>query len=219
MLSLNKWEHGHEIGTCQFNPMTSRHVSILTGAGTWGWKYLTRDGSECGGGHRLACPVVTGHPLDTSTFLTGSWAKSDLLYPIGGKKAPLQIWVECHELVSLFGLSTTNWHWPVAASVVSDSVRPHRRQPTRLPCPWDSPGENTGGGCHFLLQCMKVKSESEVAQLSPTLHDPMDYSRPGSSIHGIFQARVLEGGAITFSVALAYQLKIGPCWEHLPATV
>ena len=115
MLSLNKWEHGHEIGTCQFNPMTSHHVSILTGAGTWGWKYLTRDGSECGGGHRLACPVVTGHPLNTSTFLTGSWAKSDLLYPIGGKKAPLQIWVECHELVSLFGLSTTNWHLPVAA--------------------------------------------------------------------------------------------------------
>ena len=81
------------------------------------------------------------------------------------------------------------------ASVVSDSVRPHRRQPTRPRRPWDSPGKNTGVGCHFLLQCMKVKSESEVAQLCPTLSDPMDFSLPGSSIHGIFQASVLEWGA------------------------
>ena len=85
------------------------------------------------------------------------------------------------------------------ASVVSDSVRPHRRQPTRRCHPWHSPGKNTGVGCHFLLQCMKVKSESEVAQLSPTLRDPMDCSLPGSSVHGIFQARVLEWGAIAFS--------------------
>ena len=82
---------------------------------------------------------------------------------------------------------------------MSDSVRPHRRQPTRLPHPWDSPGKNTGVGCHFLLQCMKVKSESEVAQSCPTPSDPMDCSLPGSSIHGIFQARVLEWGAIAFS--------------------
>ena len=82
---------------------------------------------------------------------------------------------------------------------MSDSVRPHRRQPTRLPHPWDSPGKNAGGGCHFLLQCMKVKSESEVAQSCPTLRDSMDYSLPGSSVHGIFQARVLEWGAIAFS--------------------
>ena len=73
---------------------------------------------------------------------------------------------------------------------------PIRRQPTRLPCPWDSPGKNTGVGCHFLLQCMKVKSESEVAQSCPTLSDPMDGSLPGSSAHGIFQARVLKWGAI-----------------------
>ena len=85
------------------------------------------------------------------------------------------------------------------ASVVSNSVRPHRRQPARLICPWDSPGNNTGLGCHFLLQCMKVKSESEVAQSCPTLSDPMDWSLPGSSVHGIFQARVLEWGAIAFS--------------------
>ena len=87
-----------------------------------------------------------------------------------------------------------------AASVVSDSVRPHRRQPTRLPCPWDSPGKNTGVGCHFLLQCMKMKSESEVAQSCPTISNPMDCSPPGSSVHRIFQARVLEWGAIAFSM-------------------
>ena len=78
-------------------------------------------------------------------------------------------------------------------------MRPHRWQPTRLPHPWDSPGKNTGVGCHFLLQCMKVKSESEVAQSGPTLSDPMNCSRPGFSIPGVFQARVLEWGAITFS--------------------
>ena len=86
------------------------------------------------------------------------------------------------------------------ASVMSDSVRPHRRQPTRLPCPWDSPGKNTGVGCHFLLQSMKVKNESQVAQSCPTLCDTMDCRLPGSSVHGIFQARVLEWGAIAFSV-------------------
>ena len=92
------------------------------------------------------------------------------------------------------------------ASVVSDSVWPHRRQPTRLRSPWHSPGKNTGVGCHFLLQCMRVKSESEVAQSCPTPSDPMDHSLPGSSIHGIFQARVLEWGAIAFSVQRNYQI-------------
>jgi len=82
---------------------------------------------------------------------------------------------------------------------VSNLVRPHRWQPTRLPRPWDSQGKNTGVGCHCLLQCMKVKSESEVAQSCPTLRKPVDCSLPGSSIHGIFQARVLEWGAIAFS--------------------
>ena len=126
---------------------------------------------------------------------------------------------------------------------MSDSVQPQRRPPTRLLCPWDSLSKNTGVGCHFLLQCMKVKSQSEVTQSCPTLSDPMDCSPPGSSVHpgkstgagchcllqcmkvksqsevaqlcltlsdpmdylpgssvhGIFQARVLEWGAITFS--------------------
>ena len=87
-------------------------------------------------------------------------------------------------------------------SVLSDSVRPHRQQPTRLHHPWDSPGKNTGVGCHFLLQCMKVKSESEDTQSCPTLSDPMHCSLPGCSIHGIFQARVLEWGAIAFSAPI-----------------
>ena len=75
------------------------------------------------------------------------------------------------------------------------TLRPHRRQPTRLPHPWDSPGKNTGVGCHFLLQCMKVKSESKVAQSCLTLSDPIDHSLPGSSVHGILQAGVPEWGA------------------------
>ena len=83
--------------------------------------------------------------------------------------------------------------------MVSDFVRSHRRKPTRLPRPRDSPGKNTGVGCHFPLQCMKEKSESKVAQSCLTLSDPMDCSLPGSSVHGIFQARLLEWGAIAFS--------------------
>ena len=83
--------------------------------------------------------------------------------------------------------------------VVSDSVRPHRRQPTRLPRPWDSPGKNTGVGCHFLLQCMKVKSESESLSRVWLLATPWTAAFQGSSVHGIFQAGVLEWGAIAFS--------------------
>ena len=81
---------------------------------------------------------------------------------------------------------------------MSDSVRPHRRQPTRLRHSWDSPGKNTGVGCHFLLQCVKVKSLSKCL----TLRDPMDCSPRGTSVHGIFQARVLEWIAIAFSLTL-----------------
>ena len=119
---------------------------------------------------------------------------------------------------------------------MSDSVRPHRRQPSRLPHPWDSPGKNSGVGCHFLLQCMKVKSESEVAQSCPTCSDPMDCSLPGSSVHGIFQARVLEWGATAFSKTCIYSFSnffrllhnielsslcytIGPCWLSTLNTV
>ena len=104
----------------------------------------------------------------------------------------------------------------VCCSVVSDSVRPHRRQPTRLPRPWDSPGKNTGAGCHSLLQCMKVKSETEVAQSCLTLCDPMDCSAPGSSVHGILQARTLEWVAIPFSRGIIPIHGLNPgllhCW-------
>ena len=112
--------------------------------------------------------------------------------------------LEC-EVKWALGSITRNKVAAAAAAAAAKSLqscltlRPHRRQPTRLPRPWDSPGKNTGVGCHFLLQCMKVKSESEVAQLCPTVSDPMDCSLPGSSVHGIFQARVLEWVAIAFS--------------------
>ena len=103
-------------------------------------------------------------------------------------------------------------------------MRPHRWQPTRLRRPWDSPSKNTGVGCHFLLQCMKVKSESEVAQSCPTLSDPMGCSPPGSSVHGIFQARVLEWGAIAFSGEVQYRcfnrhvtIISGTCPDNLSA--
>ena len=92
--------------------------------------------------------------------------------------------------------------------VVPDSLQPYGLWPARFLCPWDSPGKNTGVGCHFLLQCMKVKSQSEVTQSCPTLPDPMDCSPPGSSIHGIFQARVLEWGAIAFSEDNVYKVLI-----------
>ena len=100
---------------------------------------------------------------------------------------------------------------------MSDSVRPHTRQLTRLPGPWDFPGKNTGVGCHFLLQYMKVKSESEVSQSCPTLSDPMDCGLPGSSVNGIFQARVLEWGAVAFSNALTTAYKMSAVSViHLP---
>ena len=111
-----------------------------------------------------------------------------------------------HSAIALVGLWSLVGSWPTESccycevtSVMSDSVGPHRQQPTRLPRPWDSPGKNTGVGCHFLLQCMKVNSEREVVQLCPTPCDLMDCSPPGSTVHEIFQARVLEWGAIAFS--------------------
>ena len=105
---------------------------------------------------------------------------------------------------------------------MSNSERPHRWQPTRLPHPWDSPGKNTGVGCHFLLQHMKVESEREVAQLCLTLSDPLDCSPPDSSVHGIFQARVLEWDAIAFSKeVLNLNLAQGPMLSqhHLLASI
>ena len=99
-------------------------------------------------------------------------------------------------------------------------MRPHRWQPTRLHRSWDSQSKSTGVGCHFLLQCMKVKSESEVSQSCPTLHNSMDCSPPGSSIHGLFQARILEWDAIAFSSTTCpkslpqYQLQSANCLSY-----
>ena len=138
-------------------------------------------------GERRDEGTLSIHPTVSEPFLKRKMSSSPCL-------SDKVIWLEAHKI----------WNWAhlpscQVTSVMSDSVRPHRWQPTRLPRPWDSPGKNNGVGYHFLLQCMKVKSESEVAQLCPTLSDPIDGSPPGSSVHGIFQARVLEWGAIAFS--------------------
>ena len=154
----------------------------------------------------LSCSVM-------SSSLRPPWTVVDQA-PLSMKFSRQEYWVCCHFLLQeIFLTQGSNpcllrlLHWQAdslplvppekpqrycccccrrVASVMSDSVRPHRRQPTRLPRPWDSPGKNTGVGCHFLLQCMKVKSESKAAQSCLTLSDPRDCSLPGSSIHGIF---------------------------------
>ena len=121
-------------------------------------------------------------------------------------KSDREVTQSCLTLCNPMNLSTPGLPAAAAATAAKSlqSCPTHRRQPGRLPRPWDSPGKNTGVGCHFLLQCMKVKSESEFAQLCLTLRDPMDCSPPGSSIHGIFQTRVLEWGAIA----------LGWCYLH-----
>ena len=102
---------------------------------------------------------------------------------------------------------------------MSDSARPHRRQPTRLPCPWDSPGKNTGVGCHFLLQCMKVKSESEVTESFPTLSNPMDCSLPGSYIHGMFPLPEINSFLMNQQLSLENVIaKSIPCLVSLRAS-
>ena len=106
-----------------------------------------------------------------------------------------------------------------AAAKSLQSCPTRRRQPTRLPHPWDSPGKNTGVGCRFLLQCMKVKSESEDTQSCPTLSDPMDLSLPGSSVHGIFQARVPEWGAITLQEDSLLTELSGAPWAPRPEPI
>ena len=119
---------------------------------------------------------------------------------LGSENSSLSIWLKpCLDLMGKLYYSIMPLLPLLSRLVVSDSVRPHRQQPTRLPRPWDSPGKNTGVDCYFLLQCMKVKSQSEVAQSCLTFSDAMDCSLPGSSVHGIFQARVLEWGAISYS--------------------
>ena len=123
-----------------------------------------------------------------------------------GKRSELEIWyiLKSYIINWLWWVASLPTHYSAAAAAAKSLQScptlcdPIDGSPPGLPRPWDSPGKNTGLGCHFLLQCRKVTSESEVAQC-PTLHDPMDCSPPGSSIHGICQARVLEWVAIAFS--------------------
>ena len=147
--------------------------------------------------HCLISPEVS------SELFTFSYLLIMLSYPL----VIMQIFLQ---YLPLFKFRKRNWYIDCFCSERGHAAKslqlcptlcdPHRRQPTSLPRPWDSPGKNTGVGCHFLLQWMKVKSESEVTQSCPTLCDPMDCSPPGSSVHGIFQARVLEWGATALSV-------------------
>ena len=160
-------------------------------------RWVSGKESACQMQETRARSLVWDDPLekDTATILAGKnqWTQESGGYsPWGHKRVR-------HDLATK-QRATTVENSPAAAAAKSlPTVRPQRRQPTRLPRPWDSPGKNTGVGCHFLLQCRKAKSESEVAQLCPTLSDPMDCSPPGPSVHGIFQARMLEWGAIAFS--------------------
>ena len=108
-------------------------------------------------------------------------------------------WIEEPGRLQSMGLLRVGHDWATSLSLFTFMHWRRKWQPTRLPRPRDSPGKNPGVGCHFLLQCMKVKSEREVAQSCPTFLNLLDCSLPGSSIRGIFQARVLEGGAIAFS--------------------
>ena len=131
---------------------------------------------------------------DYITCTSSSCPRKSLL---GKQDVPPFLWVPLSKLIGKH--LNKHYYYYSVISVVSDSVQPHRQQPTRLRHPWDSPGKNTGVGCHFLPQCMKVESESDAAQSCLTLSDAMDYSPPGSSARGIFQARVLEWGATAFS--------------------
>ena len=138
--------------------------------------------------------MLNWYSVAIATVWLGSWEENDLFSP--AKVAKLSLLKK-------------------AAAATAKSLQlcptlydPHRRQPTRLLCPWDSPSKNTGVGCHFLLQCRKVKSESEVAQSCPTLSDPMDCSPPGSSVPRILQARTLEWVAISFSSTWKWKVKV-----------
>ena len=145
------------------------------------------------------------HPSVTIRPLSPSYGVPASLSSILGQKK-LYLWGKCFK-TSWMGKWRKNakdrgvWWGPVAYSAYAAAkslqscltVQPHRWQPTRLPRPWDSPGKNTGVGCHFLIQCMKVKSESEVAQSCPTLSDPMDYSPPGPPSMGFSRQKYWSG--------------------------
>ena len=151
----------------------------------------------------LSSALLSLFPFHKWELEVGGWGVENLsIYSESLIKKKKKLVGNCLVRVGVTRLAYLRTAAAAAKSLQScPTVQPHRRQLTRLPRPWDSPGKNTGVGCHFLLQYMKVKSESEVFQSCPTPSDPMDCSLPGSSVHGIFQARVLEWGAIAFSVS------------------
>ena len=154
-----------------------------------------------------ACPcgrqyrVSTESKISVVFFYTGFWNSSKgpfILGKIPFGRLDLGWSLESNKALSLWSGSTDS---KVLDKQRTNAAAAAAKSLTRLPCSWGSPGKNTGVGCHLLLQCMKVKSEGEVTQLyqsCPTPSDPMDCSPPGSSTHGIFQARILEWGAIAF---------------------
>ena len=139
--------------------------------------------------HQASLFLTVSQDLLKLTSPVGNWNYASLCSGFPGGAGGEESTSQCrrHKLLSRF------------SRVRLCATRPHRWQPTRPRRTWDSPGKITGVGCHFLLQSMKVKSESEVTQSCPTLSYPMDCSLPGSTVHGIFQARVLEWGATAFS--------------------
>ena len=155
-------------------------------------------------------------PLATSILIISIKQTSSPIEPKEGRPVKVTGFqhLSCHSnrqsgnIIIMVKWSEVKW----SRSVVSDSWRPHGLWPTRLLRPWDFPGKNTGVGCHFLLQCMKVKRESEVALSCLTLCDLMDCGLPGSSVHGILQARVLEWVAIAFSRATVYGVANSQTW-------
>ena len=157
-----------------------------------------------GRGSKITADGVCGHEIrhlllgrKVRTNLDSIWKSRDITLPTKVHLVKAMVFP-----VVMYGCESWTIKKAAAAavpSVISDSVQPHRQQTIRLRRPWDSPGKNTGVGCHFLLQCMKMKSENEVAQLCLTLHHPMGCSLPGSSVHGIFQARELEWVIVSFS--------------------
>ena len=181
----------------------SHLLPLLQGTGGYHYYHL-----PCG--HQLAtfrnkvC-INSSRSLSTPTCHSPSeetaWVRSPGDIYITVKTTETLTLLKCYQELS-FAVKESNLSHPAAATAKSlqscPTLQPHRQQPTRLPCPWDSPGKNTAVGCHFFLQCMKVKSESDVTRLYPTPSDPMDCSPPGPSVHGIFQARVLEWVATAF---------------------
>ena len=184
------------------DPRRGGCFALASGWGARGRGKLRRQGSEGGGAGRRKARMFPNNEIIADQSKQLHWTTC-LTCPCKGRKGVREREIgvsgeakkRCKKMRQVI---LSEGFCAVAAAAAKSlqscpTLRHHRRQPIRLPRPWDSPGKNTGVGCHFLLQCMKVKSESEVAQLCLTLSDPIDCSLPGSSVHGIFQARYWSG--------------------------